>query len=180
MKVPTTTLLFCAAVFLSGCGSGFNSSFKRTGYQLSPTQNAQTLPRCSIAIQCYAKYSPTTMNLLGHSSAYDTGFSLHCDEAYVLDVFCKEACALGADLVIISDEKQPDQWSSCYRAKADFVSFKDRSKARHLLSDSKYAPDLIISRSEDSKERSREKIAAEVRGGILGSLVVMWADHVIQ
>ena len=89
-----------------------------------------------------------------------------------MDIFCKEACALGADLVNVTDEKQPDFWSTCYRAKAEFLHFKDREEAKVLLSDAKYAPDLIIDRSEKSKRRAREIIAASVMGGLLGGLAV--------
>jgi hypothetical protein len=52
------------------------------------------------------------------------------------------------------------------------LRFKDREQAKVLLSDAKYAPDLIIDRSEKSKKRAREIIAASVMGGLLGGLVV--------
>jgi hypothetical protein len=168
MKTILTIVLCTATILISGCAAGIT----RTGYRLPKNQNASNLQRCPIAIQSNAKYDNTNVVVLGRIDAYDTGFSTDCDEAYVLDIFCKEACALGADLVNVTEEKQPDFWSTCYRANAEFLRFKDREQAKVLLSDAKYAPDLIIDRSEKSKKRAREIIAASVMGGLLGGLVV--------
>ncbi len=168
MKIVLITGLCSAAIFGSGCVSGI----KRTGYQLPANANAKNLEKCPIAIQCNAKYENEKVVVLGRIDAYDTGFSTVCDEAYILDIFCKEACALGADLVNIKAEKQPDFWSTCYRSKAEFIRFNDREQARAIFSDAKYTPELIIDRSVKSKERVREIIAASVFGGLLGGLAV--------
>src|SRR6266540_1863204 len=158
MKTALTIVLWSAAILVSGCAAGI----KRIGYQLPENQNAKNLERCPIAIQCNPTHDDTDVVVLGRIKAYETGFSIECDEAYVLDIFCKEACALGADLIVVTEEKQPDFWSTCYRAKADFVRFNDREKVKALLSDAKYAPELIIDRAEKSKKRTREVIAASV------------------
>lgn len=169
MKTALMMVLCSAAILASGCAAGIS----RTGYQLPPNQKSKDLRRCSIAIQCQAKYHTNDVEVLGSIRSYDTGFSTDCDEASVLDTFCREGCMLGADLINITEEKQPNFWTStCYRAKADFLRFKDREKAKALLSDPKYAPDLIIDRSEKSGKRNRETIAGAVLAGPLGALVV--------
>jgi hypothetical protein len=170
-KCPLKTIpamIFCAvAVLLSGCAAGIT----RTGYQAPANAAAKNLEKCPIAIQDNVKLDPNDMQVLGAIQSYDTGFSTDCDEAYTLDIFCQEGCMLGADIVNITAEKQPDLWSTCYRAKAEFLRFKDREKAKGLYSDARYAPKLIIERSVKSNKRTQEMIAATVFGGALGALV---------
>lgn len=168
MKIIAIVLCL-AAVFVSGCASGIT----RTGYKLPAGQTSKDLTRCVIAIQCDAKYDTNAVVVLGSIHAYDTGFSTDCDEAYVLDVFSREACALGADLINITEEKQPSVWtSSCYRARATFIRFNDREKAKSLISDAKYAPELVIDRSAKFSKRTKEVIAGAVLGGPLGAVIV--------
>jgi|GEM_PF-1515569 len=169
MKTTLMILVCGAALFVSGCTAGI----KRIGYELPKEQRARVknAQRCPIAIQCAAKHDPADVEVLGRIKAYETGFSWECDEAYVLDIFCNEACSLGADLVVVTEEKQPDFGSTCYRAKAEFVRFRDRAKAEGLLSDAKYAPELIIERAERSKKRARDIIAASVMSGVLGGII---------
>jgi len=171
MKTILILLLSSVAMLISGCATGIT----RTGYQLPKDQEAKTMERCPIAIQCNTKFDTNNVEVLGSIHAYDTGFSTYCDEAYVLDIFCKEGCMLGADIINITDEDRPNFWDTCYRAKAEFLRFKDREKAKGLLSDAKYAPDLIIERSAKSKERTRDVIAASVLGGALGAIIVWTA-----
>jgi len=56
----------------------------------------------------------------------------------VLNQFRQEACALGADLINITDESRFDILSTCYRAKAEFLRFKDKEKVKCLASDPIY------------------------------------------
>jgi hypothetical protein len=173
MKITLMMILCGAAVLVSGCAAGIT----RTGYQLPANQNPKGLQRCPIAIQCDAKYDSNAVEVLGSIDAYDTGFSTDCDEAYVLDIFCREACSVGADLINITEENRPDMWSSCYRAKAEFLRFKDRAKIKGLVSDAKYAPNLIIERSVRSNRRARDVITASVLGGALGGIIVWSATN---
>jgi hypothetical protein len=168
MKAILTMSLGSVVILISGCAAGIT----RTGYQLPENMEAKSLEKCPIAIQRNAKYDSNDLVALGSIHSYDTGFSIDCDEAYTLDIFCKEGCMLGADLINITEEKQPDLWSTCYRAKAEFLRFKDREKVKGLLSDADYAPNLIIERSVKSQKRTREVIAASVLGGVLGTIVV--------
>ena len=163
-------LFLCsAAVFISGCAAGIT----RTGYKLPPNQNSKDLTRCPIAIQSNAKIDTNDVVLLGSIHAYDNGLSTGCDEAAILDIFCREGCLLGADLINITNEKQPNPWTStCYRARASFLRFKDRDKVKGLVSDAKYAPDLIIERSVATGQRNKEVLVGAVAGGLLGAIIV--------
>lgn len=168
MKSTLPLALCAAAILASGCAAGIS----RTGYARPDSQAAANLPRRPIAIQRGAKFDPDDIVVLGSIHAYDTGFSTACDEAKVLETFYKEANSVGADVINITQEKQPDFWSTCYRARAQFIRFKDRAKAANLFSDPRYAPELIIERSVESKKRTREIIAASVFGGVLGGVIV--------
>lgn len=167
MKTIASILLCGAALLLVGCRSGIS----RTGYKAPDPQAMNNASRRPIAIQCNAIYNPDDVEVLGGIHAYDTGFSTYCDEAYVLDTFYKDANALGADIINITEEKQPDFWSTCYRAKAQFLRLKDRDKAKTLVSDAKYAPELIVERSAAARKRTRAIIVASVFGGALGGLI---------
>lgn len=156
-------------LLLSGCAAGIT----RTGYKLPVGQTSKDLPRNPIAIRCEAKIDTNDVVLLGSIRAYDNGFSTDCDEVAILDIFCREGCMLGADLINLTEEKQPNPWtSSCYRARADFLRFKDRGKAKGLVSDAKYAPDLIIERSAATGKRNKEVLIGAVAGGLLGAIIV--------
>ena len=168
MKISLIMALCSAAIFVSGCAAGII----RTGYQLPKEQDTNNAVGRIIAVQRNATFDTNDVVILGFIHSYDTGFSLDCDEAYSLDIFCQEGRILGADLVNITEEKHPDWFSSCYRARAEFVRFKDREKVKSLYSDPYYAPAPIIDRSVQSGKRNRETIAAAVLGGILGALIV--------
>lgn len=174
MKTPILLVLCGAAVLVSCCAPGIT----RTGYQLPAGQTTRDLPRRPIAIQCDVHYNTNDVIVLGSIHAYDTGLSVDCDEAAILDIFCREGNMLGADVVDITEEHQPNPMTStCYRAKATFLRFKDREKAKNLVSDAKYAPNLIIERSAKFSKRSKEIIAGAVLGGVLGALVVTAATE---
>jgi len=169
MKPALLMALCCASILASGCAAGIS----RTGYQLPAGQTSKDLPKRPIAIRCEWKYDTNDVVTLGTIHDYDTGFSTDCDEVYVLDVFCREGSMLGADIINITQEKQPSPWTStCYRAKAEFLRFKDREKAIGLVSDAKYAPEAIIERAAKYSKRNTEVLAGEVAGGLLGAIVV--------
>jgi hypothetical protein len=169
MKITLMMLLCSAAIFVSGCAAGIS----RTGYQLPAGQTSKDLPKRPITIQLNAKFDTNDVVVLGTIHGYDSGFSTDCDEAYILDIFCREGTMLEADLINITEEKQPSAWTStCYRARAQFLRFKDREKAKDLVSDAKYAPELIIERSAKFSKRNKEIITGAVFGGLLGAIIV--------
>ena len=163
-----TVILTLIISILSGCAAGIS----RTGYDSQDLPEVASVSNCNIAIKYQANYTEEEVDIIGEIKAYDTGFSVYCDEAYVLNIFCEEACKQGADLVNITKEKYPSWKSSCYRAKAEFLKFKDRDMIKSLVSDKKYAPELIIERSQETAQRTKKVIEAGVMGGLLGGLMV--------
>ncbi len=127
-------ILFFTIIFLTGCASAIT----RYGYNLQDIPQKDSYVGCDIPIKRNFQYKKDGVEILGSIKAGDTGFSVKCGKAYVLGVFQQEACALKADLINITDESGFDILSTCYRAKADFLRFKDREKAKNLESDPVY------------------------------------------
>ena len=126
-------VLLLSLILFMGC----SSTMTRHGY------NLQNLPankdaQCNISIKKNFAYNKEEVEILGSIRAGDSLFSVQCGEAYVLKQFQQEACALGADLINIIDERRFDIFSTCYRAKAEFLRFKDREKVKNLVSDPLY------------------------------------------
>ncbi len=126
--------LYCALVFLTGC----SSVITRTGYTLEDISNKENKYYCSVPIKKNFVYKNDEVEILGEIKSGDSGFSTDCGKGRVLNLFRQEAGALKADLINITYERDIDIWSSCYRAKAQFLRFKDREKAKNLDSDSVY------------------------------------------
>jgi len=169
MKLALMMILCCAAILASGCAAGIT----RTGYQLPPGQTSENLPKRPIAIQYQAKFDTNDVIILGTIHDYDTGFSTKCDEATVLDIFCREGSMVGADLIDITEEKLPNPWTStCYRATAAFLRFKDREKAESLVSDAQYSPEEVAKRVAAANKRNEEIVVGAVAGGLVGATIV--------
>lgn len=148
MKFLRAIVLCSAAIVLSGCAVGIS----RKGYKLPSGQPPEGVLDRPIAIQYERHYSTNDVIVLGTIRSYDTGFSIQCDEATVLDIFRKEGRILGADVVNITEDKPITVLENCYRAKAEFLRFKDRNRAVGLVSDSKTMHDLAVAGAEELLE----------------------------
>lgn len=127
-------ILFFVIVELTGCASVIT----RYGYKLEDIPNRNAYLGCRIPIKKDFQYNNDEVEILGSIKAGDTGMSFKCGKGDVLTIFRQEGCALGADLINITYDRDIDLWSSCYRAKADFLRLKDREKAKTLKSDAGY------------------------------------------
>lgn len=154
---------------LSGCATGIS----RKGYTVPAGSISTNSVKPTVIIKRNWQYDTNQIVSLGTIRAYDTGFSVDCDEVAILDIFSHDAILVGADVINITEESQPSPWtSSCYRATANFLRFKDREKAIGLVSDPQYAPDLIVERAAASSKRTRNVLIGAVAGGALGFVVV--------
>ncbi len=119
------SLVTVLLLLLFGC----DAQITREGYKAEDLGETSQ-PDCCVAIKNNININREEVEVLGKIKASDTGFSTACDEEYVLDIFGEDACALGADIINIVEEEQPDYfWSTCYRAKAEFLRLKDRQYA---------------------------------------------------
>ena len=159
-RVPASIVIACVA--LSGC----TTSFRRTNYQ-GATKPAPA--DCRVAFKQAYPANPDEVEVLGSVTASDSGFSVKCDEAYVLRRLRADACLIGADVVSLHDEKAPDFWSTCYRAKADLLRFRDREAANTVTSDARYDAEPLRARSEVTYDRLRDAAMTGALGGAIGA-----------
>lgn len=168
MKTSLLMALCGGVTLVSGCAVGIS----RTGYKLPAGQTTGDLPQHRIVIQYQVKYDTNDVEVLGSIHAYDTGFSTDCNEARVLDIFCREGAMLGADVVDITEEHQPNPLTStCYRARATFLRYKDREKAKHLVSDARYSPEAVAKRVAAAHKHNEEALVGAVAGGVVGGAI---------
>lgn len=159
--------LIFATLVLSGCAS----QITRYGYKSQSLQNID-IRNSQVAIKNNFVYNKGDVEILGKIKARDAGFAVRCGEEYVLGIFCSEAHALGADIINIIWERQPNPWgSSCYRAEAEFLRLKNREKVAGLSSDPQYSYELVKKRSEKTKEILDSAINAGIEGGTTGGVV---------
>lgn len=129
-------------------------------------------PCTDIIIKKNGSFSEDVATIVGKIKAGDTGFSIVCSEKYVLGIFRKDACALGADVVNIIEEIQPSfVRSSCYRAKANLLRCKDKNFLAQIKSDLQYAPELVNERSKKTVILNTAGIGAVggAAAGVLGA-----------
>ena len=163
---PIATSIVIAAIVCSGCAS----SFQRSGYAAA-TEKAPA--DCPVVFKQQVQVARDEVDILGTATAKDTGFSVKCDEAYVLRRFRDDACALGADVVSLSEERAPDFWSTCYQARATFLRYRyrDREIAKSLTSDARYDAAPLRERSEVTYDRFRNAVIGGVIAGPVGAAV---------
>ncbi len=154
--------LLSLLIFLYGC----SAKIVRTGYQVSDIQEADPA-NCNIFIKGNIEIGSEHLETVGEIEASDTQFSVDCAEVRVLTIFATEACGLKADIVHIIEESQPDIWSTCYRAKANFLRLKDKALKDNIVYESRYSPELILERSEVTHGRNAILFGAGMLGSIL-------------
>jgi hypothetical protein len=116
--------LILLLILITGCGY----KTTRMGYEESNDPNI-VLDNCEVEFV----RSPYKLNqqqeVVGSISLDESGFSTNCKEPDARLILKEEACLLGADVVQITNEKQPSFISSCYRVSAKFIKTNYTSSA---------------------------------------------------
>lgn len=167
------TRLFIIVLFLSYLICGCAVGLKRTGYNEFKSIDESTIKNCRIALKYQAEYDDSEVEQLGSVESYETGLSIKCGEIEVLEVFIKDACALGADIVNFMWAIYPDYRSTCYRAKAEFLKLNDRDEVQKLLSDKHFSPENLAHRAQLAEIEYQKAKNAGVMGGMIGGISVV-------
>ncbi|HJV67435.1 MAG TPA: hypothetical protein VJ550_16990 [Geomonas sp.] len=156
----------CLVVALCGCSLGIS----RIGYSVAEPQ--VTVPQCNVPIKLKAHFKEGEVKTLGTVIAHDHYLSAEdCDIESVLDKIKRDACYLGADLINITEEKQPDyNWSICYRVNADFIKLINAKDARNLESDPQYDWGKVKEEGARSREKGKNAYWKALGSGIIGGL----------
>ena len=110
-------IYFLAPVlFFSSCAH----HIVRSGYQATKSDYRI----CNVVIQKNTSISDSSATKVGEIELRDSGFSTVCNEERALEILKGEACAMDANLIIVTEERRPDFKSSCYRCKAEFYRFR--------------------------------------------------------
>jgi hypothetical protein len=119
-----TTMLFTSLVTLSLSltGAGCTHVVIRDGYTLAHGPQGTD---CAVAFVKDARIDEQRDSVIGVVKVKDSGFSFACGEDDAIEIFRKEACATGANIVNITRERRPDVLSSCYRADAQLIKIRD-------------------------------------------------------
>jgi hypothetical protein len=84
---------------------------------------------CCLPIRKFEVIPDSVATRIGAIRISDSGFSISCSEADALAILQKEGCALGADFILITKERQPDDDSNCYRCRAEFYKYNCKPKS---------------------------------------------------
>ena len=165
MKLPLLILVGCLA---SGCAA----SVSRIGYERpvappvasDPAADAQ---ETSVLLTGDLRVvQGDSARLLGRVRYRDGGFSTRCDEASALRLFRGDAESVGANVVLIINEKASDLWSTCYRAEAGLYHVPDTLRVASVL-DRRDPDRLVVNRGSQSQQQLWA-VAGYTAGTLLG------------
>ncbi len=156
--------LLAIVILFSNC----THKIVRSGYEIKKSDYKD----CEVVIKKFTPIPDTLAHKIGEIRLGETGFSTACSEAHAIDIIKKEACAIGADLILITEENRPDFWSSCYRCKAEFYLLKSSNRIEVVSSDSSYESDQLKQRVSKDRSRNTGIILGSVIGGLLAVLLL--------
>lgn len=142
----------------------------RTGYQIKKSDYVA----CDVVIKKDTSFADTTATKIGEIKLGESGFSVACSEEHAINILKGEACAINADIIIITEENRPDLWSSCYRCRAEFYRFNISDNDKEIKSDDIYNSGEIQNRvSEDRSKNTAIAVGSVVVGFIIGFLIFL-------
>ncbi len=142
----------------------------RTGYHIKKSDYVT----CDVIIKKNISIADTLVTMIGEVKLGDSGFSVACSEEHAINILRGEACAINADLIIITEENRPDLWSSCYRCRAEFYRFNKSDNNKDIKSDEIYDPRNIQDRvSRDRLKNTAIAIGSTAIGFIIGLLLFL-------
>lgn len=66
--------------------------------------------------------------IIGEIEIKDSGFTLHCDYETVLELAKTKALTMGANAFVVTEHREPNNWSTCHRIKARALLVNDPRK----------------------------------------------------
>jgi len=135
-----------AGLLLSSC----THRIVRTGYHVKKSDHIT----CDVPIKKDIVISDTLATKIGEIKLGESGFSVVCSEEHAINILKGEACAIKADLIVITEETRPDLWSSCYRCRANFYKFIRTENKGIVENDEKYEIQNLKSRVSNDRMRN--------------------------
>ena len=113
MKVINTVALLVATAAVQGCA---------TSHKVQVVSTRGALPEnCPVTKYSLNAERPADYEVLATLKIGEKGLSVSCTREEAEASMRAEACRVGANAIIIVKEKEPDLWSTCYRATVELV-----------------------------------------------------------
>lgn len=161
MKNIFLTLILIA--LLSSC----SHRIVRKGYYTSKYDYTT----CDVVLKRDFIVADTIATKLGEIKLGDKGFSTKCNEFDAIRLLKNEACAIDADLIVITKEDRPGALSTCYRCSAEFYKLNSSDKIIDLTDDDVFDPKKLAKRVDSDKNAIRNIfISSFISGFIFGFL----------
>ncbi|HUI92339.1 MAG TPA: hypothetical protein VLX68_08860 [Chitinivibrionales bacterium] len=161
-------VLISFAILLLGIGC--THIVIRNGYKYD---NNKKNSNCNVNVVKNVRIDSTSVKIIGRVKVGDSGFSFACGEDDAIEIFRKEACNCGADVVNIIEERRPDFLSSCYRATALLIksNFQDSSEFKKELKSNSVDSIELKERVNKDHTKNATIITSSILGGILGGIL---------
>jgi hypothetical protein len=104
-------LILGSTLLLASCSAKFTSSMQKIYAPLDYREEVRVLE--------IGEKIPPNAEKLGTIKVGDSGFSVDCNYATVLDKAKTESRRVGGNVLKITKHKRPDAWSSCHRITVD-------------------------------------------------------------
>jgi hypothetical protein len=171
------TLRACFVLSLIVLITGCTHIIRRDGYSLNDTANTD----CQVVFEKFTPVDTTADKVIGKIKVTDSGFSFACGEDDALEIFKKEACGAGANVVNIIEEKRPDFISSCYRAEALLILRTSANDSGVTPTAHQHEVDSssVAGRVREDHTRNAQMITGGILGGILAGVItaLLFASH---
>ena len=108
-------LIIGSILILTSCSAKLTSSMQKTYAPLDYKEEVRVFG--------IEEEIPSNAEKLGTIKVGDSGFSVNCNYATVLDKAKTESRKIGGNVLKITKHKRPNFWSSCHRITADVYKF---------------------------------------------------------
>ena len=90
--------------------------------KVNVTSTRDALPEnCPVTLYGVNEQKPAKYETLATIKFGEKGLSISCNRKEIEAEMRVQACKAGANAIIVIKEKEPDLWSTCYRATAELV-----------------------------------------------------------
>jgi len=123
-NVIISMIILVSAVLVSSCSYNItrNNYAKDVSIQKAKQAQKNGNADCDVIIRRKLDVSKDDVKFLGKMKLREGGATLDCSEEDAINILKKEACFLGANLIIITHESRPNIWSTCYSCDASFYN----------------------------------------------------------
>ncbi len=126
---------------------------------------------CDVTIRRELDVAKDDVKFLGKMKLREGGATWDCTEADAINILKKEACFLGANLIVITHESRPNVWSTCYSCDASFYNSNLNNPINPVAESKKDEHFKSKEVSKRDKKDADNRVAYWI-GAIIGGLLI--------